>query len=115
MARQVSRSGKTATTAGQSAVSKLASVTAIPEPKDINYKVDAKLTTYNFQGKAQYDWDISENVTDIRVLPDTTQASTVEIDLDDSDYSFSTHCSLTGLSASKTFRSVAPRSSRPPA
>jgi len=68
-----------------SAASKLAAVTAIPEPKDINYQFVPQLVTYNYKGQAQYTWYL-QNVTDVRVLPDTTQASTVEIDLDDSDY-----------------------------
>ena len=69
-----------------SAAQKLALVTAVPEPKDINWPVDYNITAYNLGGQAVYKWNFHQNVTDVRVLPSTTQASTVEIDLDDSNY-----------------------------
>lgn len=74
--------------ATKSAAAKLAAISQVlnEEPKDINYPVDFTLTAYNLGGKDLYEWDVGENVIDVRLLPDTTQASTVEIDLDDSDY-----------------------------
>lgn len=74
--------------ASKSAAAKLAAISQVlnEEPKDINYKVDFTLLAYNFGSQPQYEWDIGDDVIDVRLLPDTTQASTVEIDLDDSDY-----------------------------
>lgn len=74
--------------ASKSAAAKLAAISQVlnEEPTDVNYKVDFTLIAYNFGNQRQYNWDIGDNVIDIRMLPDTTQASTVEIDLDDSDY-----------------------------
>ncbi len=70
----------------KSAAQKLAAVTQVQEPKDINYAPSFDLVTYNFKGQQQYTWNIETHVIDLRNLPDAMQASTIEIDLDDSDY-----------------------------
>lgn len=68
------------------AVDKLAAVTAVPEPANVQYNVDLSMWTYSFQGKTIFTFKLGDRVTDLRLNLDTTQASTVEIDLEDADF-----------------------------
>ncbi|MGZ4530801.1 MAG: hypothetical protein ACXVXP_00445 [Mycobacteriaceae bacterium] len=72
-----------------SAKDKLAAVTAVPEPKDVNYPVDLKMWTYregNDHARIIDKWDFTSQATDVRLTLSTQQASTVEIDLEDDDF-----------------------------
>lgn len=68
------------------AVDKLAAVTAVSEPADVQYGVDTTMWTYGFQGQTIYTYDFGSRMTDLRLFQDTTQASTVEIDMEDNDF-----------------------------
>jgi hypothetical protein len=70
-----------------SAKDKLAAVTSVPEPPDCDFSgTSLQLWTYSFQGKSIYTWGFESQLADLRVLLNITQASTVQIDLEDSDF-----------------------------
>lgn len=67
------------------AADKLAAATSVPEPKDVMYPFEAKM--WNYKNGSPYDeWDFSDQITAVRVDLNTQQASTIEIDLEDSDF-----------------------------
>lgn len=68
------------------AADKLAAATSVPEPKDVMYPFEAKM--WNYQNGSPYEtWDFNEQVTAVRVNLNTAAASTLEVDLQDSDFS----------------------------
>lgn len=69
-----------------SASAKLAAVTSVPEPKDINYKINSVMWNYDNHGHPGLQFDFTDQVTGLRVTLGTSMASTVEIDLEDSDF-----------------------------
>lgn len=74
-----------APSSGSTAAAKLAAVTSVSEPKDINYKVTPTMWNYD-NGAINQKFDFSGQVTALRLELNTQQASTVEIDLEDADF-----------------------------
>lgn len=70
---------------GSKAAAKLASATSVPEPKDINYAITPVMWNYK-NGVRYQEHNFGPALTDLRLSLDTQMASTVEIDLEDADF-----------------------------